>query len=597
MRKFSVILTILAVLLMAAATVHPVLAGPVGGNSGILVKMNNLTTTYVRTWDWNIAKNGSLAELVLQVGQTAPVDYTVTVTGTAVDSGWTVSGQVVFQNTTTGPVVVNSVLVQIDGGITVTPTCPVTFPHTLPAGNLVACSFTSPLPDGSSRTATVVVDSATGTASASKAITFGAPASVSGQTVSVFDSMAGDLGTVTGDTNPTVKIFTYTKNIGPYGECGNYKAPNTAKLVGLHKTASWIVRVNVPCGGKLAITSHTVSTSFDRAWSWDITKSGSTQSLALALGASATVNYTVTVTGFPTDSGWAMGGAFSFTNLGGAPVNVSSVSADLTGGLHADPSCGISFPADIAPGQVVNCTYATSLPDGSARTSTASVNSALGTLTDDQSVTFGTPTTVSGQTINVTDSLVGSLGSVTGSTNPTVRTFTYSYQVGPYNTCGSYKVTNTAAIVETNQSAKWDVNVNVECAPSGGCTLTQGYWKTHSRLGPAPYDPAWRNIGSAEEQTTFFLSGMSWYSVFNTSPRGNVYYILAVQYMAAKLNVLNGAATTPAVSTAITAAETFFNTYTPTATLSSSVRNAAIANATLLDNYNNGRIGPGHCSP
>ena len=32
--------------------------------------------------------------------------------------------------------------------------------------------------------------------------------------------------------------------------------------------------------------------------------------------------------------------------------------------------------------------------------------------------------------------------------------------------------------------SSWTVNVNVAC--SQGCTLTQGYWKTHSRKGPAP---------------------------------------------------------------------------------------------------------------
>jgi hypothetical protein len=40
---------------------------------------------------------------------------------------------------------------------------------------------------------------------------------------------------------------------------------------------------------------------------------------------------------------------------------------------------------------------------------------------------------------------------------------------------------------------------------------------------------------------------------------------------------------------------TFFNTYTPSSSLSPSVRARAIATADLLDDYNNGLIGPGHC--
>ena len=134
--------------------------------------------------------------------------------------------------------------------------------------------------------------------------------------------------------------------------------------------------------------------------------------------------------------------------------------------------------------------------------------------------------------------------------------------------------------------------VHVPCA--GGCTLTPGYWKTHSRYGPAPYDETWALIG---EDTLFFLSGQSWYQVLWTPPAGgNAYYILAQQYIAAKLNILNGAASTPAVDSAIAWATNFFNTYEPSSSLSRTVRNQAIPTASLLDRYNNGYIGPGHCS-
>ena len=36
------------------------------------------------------------------------------------------------------------------------------------------------------------------------------------------------------------------------------------------------------------------------------------------------------------------------------------------------------------------------------------------------------------------------------------------------------------------------VDVDVPCL--GGCTLTPGYWKTHSEFGPAPYDDNWANL-------------------------------------------------------------------------------------------------------
>ncbi len=40
-----------------------------------------------------------------------------------------------------------------------------------------------------------------------------------------------------------------------------------------------------------------------------------------------------------------------------------------------------------------------------------------------------------------------------------------------------------------------------------GCTLTPGYWKTHSRRGPAPYDDTWAQLGPSQETKAFFLSG------------------------------------------------------------------------------------------
>ena len=165
------------------------------------------------------------------------------------------------------------------------------------------------------------------------------------------------------------------------------------------------------------------------------------------------------------------------------------------------------------------------------------------------------------------------------------RTFTCDEDGGTHN--------NTATIRETGQSD--DASVTVRCIPppTRGCTVTPGYWKTHSKYGPAPLDATWALIG---EDTAFFLSGKTWYQVINTPPSsGNAYYILSFQYIAARLNILAGASTTPAVDAALAWATTFFSTYTPASKLSKSVRAAAIANATTLDNYNNGLIGPGHC--
>lgn len=156
----------------------------------------------------------------------------------------------------------------------------------------------------------------------------------------------------------------------------------------------------------------------------------------------------------------------------------------------------------------------------------------------------------------------------------------------------------TASIDVTDGAAYevWFKNVKA-LPPSTGCTYTQGFWKTHSDRGPAPYSSGWQALGPAEEDTPFFNSGASWYTVFWTAPRGgNAFYILGHQYMAAKLNSLNGAATTPEVDTALSNAASLFSGLAAGATTIADAQRAdALAWASTLDAYNNGVTGPGHC--
>jgi hypothetical protein len=120
--------------------------------------------------------------------------------------------------------------------------------------------------------------------------------------------------------------------------------------------------------------------------------------------------------------------------------------------------------------------------------------------------------------------------------------------------------------------------------PPAGCTYTQGYWKTHSIHGPASKpDAGWDNVGGPDAD--FFTSGKSWLEIFNTPVKGSKYIQLAHQYMAAKLNVLNGTSAPANVLAAIAAAEDYF-------TNGGTIPAGA---AGLLGSYNEGAVGPGHC--
>ncbi|HEU4643061.1 MAG TPA: hypothetical protein VFS44_11450 [Gemmatimonadaceae bacterium] len=133
---------------------------------------------------------------------------------------------------------------------------------------------------------------------------------------------------------------------------------------------------------------------------------------------------------------------------------------------------------------------------------------------------------------------------------------------------------------------------------AGGCTYTLGYWKTHSENGPAPYDDTWAQLSSGAS-TAFFLSGQSYYQVFQTAPAGNAYYQLAHQWMAAQLNMLNGASVPSNVASAFTTAQSLFGSYTPAQIGalkgSNGLRQQFISLAGTLGSYNEGLIGPGHC--
>jgi hypothetical protein len=117
--------------------------------------------------------------------------------------------------------------------------------------------------------------------------------------------------------------------------------------------------------------------------------------------------------------------------------------------------------------------------------------------------------------------------------------------------------------------------------PSNGCTLTQGYWKNHTSAWPAPYSPS----------ALFYDSGKTWLGILNTPAKGNAYYILGYQFIAATLNSANGASVPAGVQTALDDAGTY---YTDPAGSSLS-RSDLIALAGTLDDYNNGLSGVPHC--
>jgi hypothetical protein len=399
---------------------------------------------------------------------------------------------------------------------------------------------------------------------------------------------------------PMANLYAYDPPKEAYGDKG-LTAPVNPK--NKHGKTYGVSHVTF-CFDYDVIVKKTAKTSFDRTYNWAIDKTGNKTKLVLEEGQKGYVDYAVKV-GLDeakpyTDGNWKVAGKIYIKNPDPKyPATITDVSDVVSPDIAADVSCGVTFPYVLAPGAVLTCSYGpVSLPDGSWRKNTATVtttaDSVVGGATGTAKVKFRHPTKTIDYCVKVTDDKYGALGQVCADEAP--KTFTYTLQVGPYAECGYYKFTNTASFVtkdlKRTGSDSWTVDVKVECPKV--CPLTQGYWKTHSKYGPAPYDATWAKIG---EDTPFFKSGQTHYQVLWTAPQGNAYYILAHQYIATKLNVLNGAGATAEVKAAIAGAEAFFAAKAPGDVLTDAERKQVLAWADLLDKYNNGLIGPGYCSP
>ncbi len=393
------------------------------------------------------------------------------------------------------------------------------------------------------------------------------------------------------------------------------KHDNTATIRETDQSDS--ARVTVHCYA-LTVTKN-ANTSFTRTYDWGITKSADQSSLTLALNQSFLVNYSVTVdrTGLSgyTDSDWAVSGDITISNPAPMVADLADVSDVVSSGITANVDCPtMTVPA----GGELDCTYTADLPNADSRTNSATAtlqNTPSGTtdFSGTAAVSFSSADINRKDTcVDVTDTFAGTLGTACY-TDTLPKTFTYSRSVGPYDVCGPYTVDNTASFItndtDTTGSASWTVNVNVPC--NQGCTLTIGYWKNHAGFGPqadmvTPLLPQYLGtqllgvpLGKSIKVTTNsqavqYLSFNGSNNIFDASNGINKLY---AQLLAAKLNIQNGA-NGSSVSSTIFAADTFLTTHNSLdwASLSKSQKNQVLNWMTTLDNFNNGLVGPGHCS-
>jgi hypothetical protein len=362
------------------------------------------------------------------------------------------------------------------------------------------------------------------------------------------------------------------------------------------------------------VVSKDATTHKARIWEWTIEKSADQTDLVLSAGQLFGVDYTVAVDATAIETNTLIDGEITiFNNNPTQSVTIEDVIDVVAPGFEALVACPVSFSYDLAAQATLVCSYeADAWGEQTAGTNIVTVTATSHGLTDD--IEADAPWDFASAELDDEDDECIDLADTNGDVVPTQvcadevpASFDYTLWFGAHPDagvvleCGENTHDNVASFATQDTGAlgsdTWTVNATVAC--DVGCTLTPGYWKTHSEKGPAPYDDTWAELASGAD-TPFFTSGQSYHDVLWTAPKGNAYYILAHAWIAAELNQLNGASIPADVLASFDAATGLLASYTPAQVAAfkgnNAVRKQLIELAGTLDAYNNGLTGPGHCS-
>lgn len=553
---------------------------------------------YTRTFTWDIQKSANPTSLTMFNGDSGNVDYVISLQKTVVDSGFGVTGEIQIQNPSTATATIVSVTDVLSDGTVAAVNCP---GNEIPAGESMTCTYAATLDDAETltNTATVTTTGPVGGGTATAPVVFGDPTTVVGTpTATVVDSVTGNQGTF-----GTSSVVGYSRTFSCGSDQGTH--PNTATIVETGQSSS--ASVTVAC--HVLQVTKSASTRFERDWTWQIAKASAIPNAVLSPGQVLSVGYQVQVQATFSDSDFGAFGTINVFNPAPIPATLNGVSDLLSDGTVGTVDCGVTFPWVLAAGENLPCSWTADLPDADTVINTATAtmqNTPAGTT----SYSGQAVVDFSGATVNELDECIALADTFPDVALPAEacaaggfsQTFEYQFDIGPFD-CGEAEVTNTASFtgLDTGATGSDDAVVLVEVPCPDSCTLTPGYWKTHSAYGPAPYDDTWAQVG---EDTPFFLSGQSWYQALWTAPSGNAYYILAHAWIATYLNILNGSPLTADVQDAFEAAQAILETYTPAEIAAlkgksgNELRAQIIGYAWILDEYNNGLAvgGPPHCS-
>ena len=165
---------------------------------------------------------------------------------------------------------------------------------------------------------------------------------------------------------------------------------------------------------------------------------------------------------------------------------------------------------------------------------------------------------------------------------------------------GFFELSNTATLTEKNTGqqhmASATVTLSTDFCPGINCTRTIGYWKNHPKK-IKPFLPIWLGTGVGKSiQVTTVSQAVD---ILNRTKYGtstNGISKLYAQLLAADLNIKNGADPS-AVAAILIEVNNFLvsDDWRDWKRLTADQKQTVLDWKTILDNYNNGLLGPGHC--
>ncbi len=124
----------------------------------------------------------------------------------------------------------------------------------------------------------------------------------------------------------------------------------------------------------------------------------------------------------------------------------------------------------------------------------------------------------------------------------------------------------------------------IDCEVELTCPHSQGYWKNHNKYAK---NPSQKIPWPISEDTN--LCGKTWLNILKTPAGGDAFYILAYQYIAARLNLANGGPTSPTLLAKVAEAGDLLN-QCKKMKYPSADRTKAVNLGSYLEKYNTNKL-------